>query len=174
MDTTNYSGPKGKVPTELQGGEITQNSQSIVQSSEDMTGAVAEDTESVSIDMNWNIAEQLTEERNCRAEFEAIITMFMDSLVNQSKAADALSAMSFQVYEIVQRLHKGFAPGKASPALQFCNALVKVLSTIKSIEDEVSDLEFPFVLRFSCDFWFRVGSIPAKKYTAIDWCWRIQ
>lgn len=138
MDTTNYSGPKGKVPTELHGGEITQNSQSIVQSSEDMTGATVEDTESVSIDMNWNIAEQLTEERNCRAEFEAIITMFMDSLVNQSKAADALSAMSFQVYEIVQRLHKGFAPGKVSPALQFCNALIKVLSTIKTIEDEVS------------------------------------
>lgn len=137
MDTTNYSGPKGKIPKELQGGEITQNSESIVQSAEGATGATAEDAEAVSIDMNWNIAEQLTEERNCRAEFEAIITMFMDSLVNQSTAVDALAAISFQVYEIVQRLHKGFAPGKISPALQFCNALVKVLSTIKTIEDEV-------------------------------------
>lgn len=144
MDTTNYSGPKGKIPKELQGGEITQNSESIVlQSSEDATtGTAAEVTDAVSIDMNWNIAEQLTEERNCRAEFEAIITMFIDSLVNQSTAADALGAMSFQVYEIVQRLHKGYAPGKISPALQFCNALVKVLSTIGSIEEEVSHIFF--------------------------------
>lgn len=139
-----------------------------------MTGATVEDAESVSIDMNWNIAEQLTEERNCRAEFEAIITMFMDSLVNHSKAADALGAMSFQVYEIVQRLHKGFAPGKVSPALQFCNALIKVLSTIKTIEDEVSKLGCSHILRYSCEFCFRVGSIFATKYTAIDWHWRIQ
>lgn len=147
MDTTNYSGPRGKIPKELHGSEITQNSEIIIQSTEEATGATAEDAEAVSIDMNWNIAEQLTEERNCRAEFEAIITMFMDSLVNQSSAVDALSAISFQVYEIVQRLHKGFAPGKISPALQFCNALIKVLSTIKTIEDEVSNSNFSDISR---------------------------
>lgn len=170
MDTTNYSGPKGKVPKELQGGEITQNSESIIPSSEDT--ATAEDADAVSIDMNWNIAEQLTEERNCRAEFEAIITMFMDSLVNQATAADALRAMSFQVYEIVQRLHKGFAPGKISPALQFSNALIKVLSTVKSIEEEVSNFNFPKTLAsFSRESYFRAGAIVATEYTAIDWHW---
>lgn len=171
MDTTNYGGPKGKIPKELQGGEITQNSESIVQSSE---GATAEENEAVSTDMNWNIAEQLTEERNCRAEFEAIITMFMDSLVNQSTGADALRMMSFQVYEIVQRLHKGFGPGKISPALQFCNALVKVLSTIKAIDEEVSDFDPSVCWKFYENSFFRPGSIVATKFIEIDWHRRVQ
>lgn len=150
---------------------MTQNSESIVQSSEDPTATATDDSEAVSIDMNWNIAEQLPEERNCRAEFEAIITMFMDSLVNQSTAADALRAMSFQVYEIVQRLHKGFAPGKISPALQFCNALVKILSTIKAIEDEVNNSFSHFLFRFGHYMYMDAVSCRCNRCAEICCVW---
>lgn len=129
MDTTNYCGPKGKVPQELLIGEITQNSEAMNQTSEETNEAL--------IDMNWNMAEQLPEDDNCRAEFEAIMTLFLDYLVNKTEPAQAVQNISFPVFEIVQRLHKNYGPGKPSPALYFTNALVKALQVNKNTEEEV-------------------------------------
>lgn len=132
MDTTNYSGPVAKIPRELQ---ATQNSESIQAQDEN-------EADEVKIDMNWNIAEQLPETGNCRAELEAVLKLFMDSIINTNSLTDSIETLTMYAYEIVQRLHKGYASGKVSPATQFANALVEVLSTIKNVNDEVS--EYPF------------------------------
>lgn len=131
MDTANYSGPLAKIPRELQASEITQNSESINQANDD-------DTDEVKIEMNWNIAEQLPEEGNCRAEFEAVLKLFMDAMVNTNSVKEAIEAITMYAYEIVQRLHKGYGPGRVSPGTQFCNALIEVLSNMKDVDDEVS------------------------------------
>lgn len=120
-----------KIPRELQVSEITQNSETVNQTGED-------DSEEVKIDMNWNIAEQLPEDGNCRAEFEALLKLFMDALVNTNSVAEAIQALTMYAYEIVQRLHKGYAPGRVSPGTQFCNALIEVLSNIKDVDSEVN------------------------------------
>lgn len=130
MDTANFSGPLAKIPKELQASDVTQNSENVNQTIED-------DSDEVKIEMNWNIAEQLTEEGNCRAEFEAVMKLFMDALINTNSVKDGIEAITLYAYEIVQRLHKGYAPGKISPATQFCNALIAVLSNIKDVDDEV-------------------------------------
>lgn len=129
MDTANYGGVVGKIPKELRLDETSQNTEA--------TGEAADDEEEVKIDLNWNIAEQLPEEGNCRAEFEALIKLFIDALVNLASPIESLNAITFHAYEIVQRLHKGYAPGKVSPATYFCNAVIKVLSNIKNMDDEV-------------------------------------
>lgn len=130
MDTANYGGVIGKIPRELQLDEATQNSESVNQTPEDSNEA--------KIDLNWNIAEQLPEDGNCRAEFEAIVKLFTDCYIDTSSSIESLNGITFHSFEIVQRLHKGFAPGKVSPATYFCNALIKVLSNISGIDDEVS------------------------------------
>lgn len=129
-DTANFAGPLAKIPSELQASEITQNSETINQ-------AIEGDSDEVKIEMNWNIAEQLPEEGNCRAEFEALMKLFMDALINTSSVTEAIQAITMYAYEIVQRLHKGYAPGKVSPGTLFCNALVEVLSNIKDVDGEV-------------------------------------
>lgn len=131
MDTANYAGPLAKIPKELQSTEATQNSEAINQTNDG-------DADEVKIEMNWNIAEQLPENGNCRAEFEAVLKLFMDALVNTNSLADAIQTITLYVYEIVQRLHKGCAPGKPSSATEFANAIVEVLSNIKNIDDEVT------------------------------------
>lgn len=130
MDTANYSGPSGKVPKDLlQSADVTQASE---------TTNIETEADEAEIEINWNIAEQLPEEGNCRAEFEAVMEMFMRMMVDNSNAAENVSGMGMQAYDIVQRLHKNYAPGKESPGLHFCNALCKVLSIIKGVDSEVS------------------------------------
>lgn len=87
--------------------------------------------------MNWNIAEQLPDDNNCREEFESIMTLFMESMVNEMSMTESLHKITFKAFETVQRLHKGYGPGKLSPALHYSNALVKVLSTNAEIEADV-------------------------------------
>lgn len=131
MDTSNYAGQIAEIPKELQSTAATQNSESALQSTEG-------DADEVKIDMNWNIAEQLPEDGNCRGELEAVLKLFMDAVINTNSLASAVEAIPMYAYEIVQRLHKGHAPGKVSPATQFANALVEVLNTVKDVDDEVS------------------------------------
>lgn len=131
MDTANYAGQIAEIPKELQSSQATQNSESTLQ-------ATDADADEVKIDMNWNIAEQLPEDGNCRAELEAVLRLFMDAVINTNSLTGALESIPMYAYEIVQRLHKGHAPGKSSPATQFANALVEVLSTLKDVDDEVS------------------------------------
>lgn len=111
------------------------------------TGDGDSESDEVKIEMNWNIAEQLPENGNCRAEFEAVLKLFMDALINTNSLSDGIQTITMYVYEIVQRLHRGCASHKSSPATQFSNALVEVLSHIKDVSDEVSfeDSHFSFV-----------------------------
>lgn len=138
MDTANYAGPLAKIPKELRTDE-TQNSESITQTGDDTDQQRQSDTDNdkINIDMIWNIAEELPAEGNCRAEFEALLKLFIDSLINSPSPKDGLNEITLYAYEIVQRLHKGYGPGKVSPATQFCNALIKVLTNINDMEDEV-------------------------------------
>lgn len=131
MDTANYAGQIAEIPKELQSSVATQNSEATLQT---MDG----DADEVKIDMNWNIAEQLPEDGNCRAELEAVLKLFMDAVINKNSVTGAIEAIPMYAYEIVQRLHKGHAPGKVSPATQFANALIEVLNTVKDVDDEVS------------------------------------
>lgn len=131
MDTANYAGQVAEIPKELQSSQPTQNSESHT------VQATDGDTDEVKIDMNWNIAEQLPEDGNCRAEFEAVLKLFMDAVINTNSLTDAIETIPMYAYEIVQRLHKGYAAGKLSPALEFANALVEVLSTVTDVDDEV-------------------------------------
>lgn len=120
-----------KIPNELRSLDVTQNSEIVNQTNET-------ETDEIKIEMNWNIAEQLPEEGNCRAELEAVLKLFMDAVINTNSVKNGIETITMYAYEIVQRLHKGFAPGKISPATEFANALVEVLSTIKDMETEVS------------------------------------
>lgn len=163
MDTANFSGPRGRVPREIQNTE----------GSETLNGTETTDTDEVAIDMNWNIAEHLPEEGNCRAEFEAVMSMFMDSLVNNSNPSESIQGMSMNVYDIVQRLHKSYAPGKESPALHFCNAICKVLSMLNDVDDDVSFIII-FVHESNHNFqhlYFVSGSNVAPKYVTSDGSW---
>lgn len=139
MDTANYSGPRGKVPKELlQSSDVTQSSEMNIT-----------ETDNVEIEMNWNIAEQLPEEGQCRADFDTITETFMNMMVNNSNAAENVSRLGIKTYEIVQRLHKHCAPGKESPGLYFCNAVCKVLSIINGVDSEVINyqlISFDYVL----------------------------
>lgn len=136
MDTTNYAGPLAKIPNEIKRDE-TQNSEAI--------DSTADDDDQVKIDMIWNIAEQLPEDGNCRGEFEALLKLFVDSLINSSSPKQALNDITLYAYEIIQRLHKGYGPGKLSPATQFCNALIKVLNNLNDMEDEVRSLSYELI-----------------------------
>lgn len=166
MDTANYAGPVAKIPRELQATEATQNSQSVNQVNDN-------DDDEVKIDMNWNIAEQLPEDGNCRAEFEAVLKLFMDALVNTNSLADGVQTITLYVYEIVQRLHKGCAPGKRGPATEFANALVEVLSNIKDIDNEVSvsvshEICSIKLIHFS-EYLLKLGANSSTKHASIGW-----
>lgn len=137
-DTANYAGPLAKIPRELQATESTQNSEITNQEADG-------DSDEVKIDMNWNIAEQLPEEGNCRAEFEAVLKLFMDALINSNSVSNAIKAISMYAYTIVERLHKFNDQGKVRPATQFCNALVEVLSNIKDAEVEGEVRLLPYI-----------------------------
>lgn len=130
MDTANYAGQIAEIPKELQSSEATQNSQSTLQTTDD-------DVDEIKIDMNWNIAEQLPEDGNCRAELEAVLKLFMNAVINKNSVTAAIETIPMYAYDIVQRLHKGYAPGKISSATEFANALVEVLGTVQDIDDEV-------------------------------------
>ena len=139
MDTANFGGPKGKIPKELQA-DLTQNSE--------LVPSEMDDQDEVTIEMNWNIAENLPEEGNCREDFESIMSTFMDQLANRVTPAECVQKMSYQAYEVIQRLHKGYPPGKEGPALYLCNAICKVLFVNKDIEDEVTPGSCPIANPF--------------------------
>lgn len=131
LDTTNYSGPVAKIPREMRLNETTQNSESINETTIDGDGA------DINVDMIWNICEQLPDDGKCREEFDQLMRLFMDGVVSKGSPAAAVESITFQAYEVVQRLHKGFGPGKVSAATHLINALIKILSNIKELDDEV-------------------------------------
>lgn len=130
LDTTNYSGSVAKIPKEMQLDETTQNSESV--------NETVDDEVEINVDMIWSISEQLPDDGKCREEFDQLMRLFMDSLVSLNSPAAALESITFQTYGVVQQLHKGCAAGKVSSATHLINALIKILSNIKELEDEVN------------------------------------
>lgn len=126
MDPSNFSGVRGKLPRELNADE----------SQSQTTNPDADDDE-ISLDMNWNIAEQLPDEGRCREYFEAIMTAYMESLAEFYDPTKAISGISHCAFDAIQRMHKNYASGREGPALAMINALCKILFVDKSIQEEV-------------------------------------
>lgn len=127
MDPSNFSGVRGKLPKEM---------------NDDETGAEStingEIDDEIALDMNWNIGEQLTEDGNCRENFEAVLTLFMEALAEKTKPEKAIAEISHYAFDAAQKMHKNCPKGTdGGPALQFVNALCKILSVNEAIDDEV-------------------------------------
>lgn len=129
LDTTNYSGAIAKIPRELRLDETTQNTDS-------MANETVDDENEINVDMIWNISEQLTDDK-CRDEFDRLMRLFMDGVVSKNSPKAALEAIKFQAYDVIQKMHKGYAPGKVSAATHLINALTKILSNVEELNDEV-------------------------------------
>lgn len=134
MDTANFSGVRcDKLPKGINPANGTQSEETDAMLMEE-----DDQDEETSLDMNWNIGEQLTTENNCREHFESVLTAFMSKLAEKVSPPKAVAAISHNAFEVVQRMHKNRPSGKASPALEFINAICKILFVNKNIEDEVS------------------------------------
>lgn len=126
MDTSNFSGVRGKLPRELNPDE-----------SQSQTTNADTDDDEISLDMNWNIAEQLPDEGRCREYFEAIMTAYMESLAECFNPAISISGISHCAFDAIQKMHKNYASGREGPALTMINAMCKILFVDKSIQEEV-------------------------------------
>lgn len=123
MDPSNFSGVRGKLRlnpnTEMPSDELD-----------------VED-DSIALDMNWNIGEQMTDERNCREHFEAVLTLFMESLAEKNTPDRALSSISHHAFDAVQKMHANYGNGRNEPALDFVNAICKIFSVNANIDEQV-------------------------------------
>lgn len=131
MDPSNFSGVRGKLPKEM-------NDEETQQPMESTENGELNDDDEIALDMNWNIGEQLTEDGNCRENFEAVLTLFMEALAEKTKPEKAIGEISHYAFDAAQKMHKNFARVAGGPALQFVNALCKILAINSTIEDEVS------------------------------------
>ncbi|XP_037918811.1 DNA polymerase epsilon catalytic subunit 1 [Hermetia illucens] len=132
LDSSNYSGVRGKLPRGLTSG----TSQTTDESEMDNDN---EDDE-IALEMNWNIGERLSAENECQDKFKTIMALFMQSLAMQNSPSHAIKDISHFAYECTQKLHKGYGKGKDSPALDLIRALIKVLSVDSSLDEDVLDL----------------------------------
>lgn len=125
LDTSNFSGVRGKLPKNInvENGESTEETPN--------------DEDEITMDMNWNIGELLPDDENCREHFDTVLTAFMESLADGTDPKKAVKDVSHLAFEATQRLHKNYAQGYESPALQFINALCKILFTNRLIEEDV-------------------------------------
>lgn len=128
MDTANYSGVQGRLPRGMNVDDETQESQ--LEDNND-------DCEEITLDMNWNIGEQLPRDADCQERFDTVMSAFMECLAKKMEPAKAIKSISHLAFESIQKMHKGYAQGRESPALHFINALCKVLLVNKPIEEEV-------------------------------------
>lgn len=145
LDPANYSGVQGKLPKELMETQI-----------EDSEVQEIDEEEEVSLEMNWNIAELLTEEKDCRLYFDTFITQFMEKLAEKVEPGKAIKDLSHLGYEMVQKMHKNCGRGKEGPALEFIKALCHILSIDVTIHEEVilvislkNKLNFPIIISFA-------------------------
>lgn len=128
LDTANFSGVRGKLPKNID----ADNAES--------TEETENNEDEVTMDMNWNIGELLSDDENCREHFETVLTAFMEALADGTTPKNAVKDVSHLAFEATQRLHTNFAQGYESPALHFINALCKILFTNQKIEEDVSTM----------------------------------
>lgn len=134
MDTSNYSGITGKLPKDLNIDDKELMPETPTNESEAADDSNADDDELL-LDMNWNISEQLPEGA-CREYFDTILTLFMESLAEKKSPAEAIQTISHSAFDAVQKMQKNRVQGMPA-ALDFTNALCKILSVNRSIDDEV-------------------------------------
>lgn len=130
LDTSNYCGVKGKLPKEI---TITESQQQNENSNDDNNDEIA-------LEINLALGEYLPEENNCQEKFEAIITLYMKSLIEKNSSSEAIKDISFCAYESVQKLHENYSRGAESPALELIRALHRFLSVDSNIEEEITNL----------------------------------
>lgn len=125
MDPSNFSGVRGKIPKEMNPDAETPPDELDVED------------DSIALDMNWNIGEQMTNERNCREHFETVLTLFMESLAEKNTPECALSSISHHAFDAVQKMHANYGKGRKEPALDFVNAICKIFSVNAGIDEQV-------------------------------------
>lgn len=127
IDPANFGGIRGVVPRGM----------TVEDEREDDDDVPQADEEELSLEMNWNIAEWLPEEKKCREHFDQFLTVFLETLAEGATPQKAMKKLSNLAYEMVQKMHKGYGRGKEGPALEFVKALCKVLAVNKEIDEEV-------------------------------------
>ncbi|KAL9693094.1 hypothetical protein quinque_012379 [Culex quinquefasciatus] len=123
IDSSNFGG--------IRGNPQTGNDEDVPQ---------ADEPEELSLEMSWNIAEQLPEEGNCRVYFEQFLIKYLESLADGVAAQKTIKKLSHVAYDMVQKMHKNYGRGKEGPALEFIKALCKVLAVNKEIDEELTTL----------------------------------
>lgn len=145
LDPSNYSGTKGKLPNEMKivGGEDEEEEadKDDEENEIERNSNQDEEEEDISLEMHWNISEHLTEEGNCIGYFEKVITFYVSCLAEKTPPVKAIQQLSHHAYEITQKMFKTHGKEKQFPALQFVNAVIKILSVDKEIADEVQSLK---------------------------------
>lgn len=130
MDSSNFSGVRGKLPKDLAEGGAA----------EALDDSVEEVNEEIALDMNWNVGEQLTEDGGCREQFETVLTQFMECLADKQTPEQAIEAISHPAFGAVQKIHKSMGKANSEPALHFVNTLCKVLSVNTAIDEQLNSL----------------------------------
>ncbi|XP_037818567.1 DNA polymerase epsilon catalytic subunit 1 [Lucilia sericata] len=167
LDHANYSGIRGRLPKgidETTLGDVTaaalaaqsedrlRNSESQNSDNEDSDNDVeevprapedeenAEEEEQLSLELNWTISEHLPEENECREKFEALLTLFMQSLAERKTTQQAIKDISHAAFDFIIKLHKNYGKGKHSPGLDLIRTLIKVLSVDKGLLEDINEL----------------------------------
>lgn len=99
-----------------------------------------EDTEELSLEMNWNICEQLPETGNVREKLENFITLYVEQLTDGVEPKKALKTLSHHAYDIVQKLFQNFDRSGKGVSLDFIKSLVKILSVDSTIDEELNSV----------------------------------
>ncbi|XP_055381319.1 DNA polymerase epsilon catalytic subunit 1 isoform X2 [Condylostylus longicornis] len=142
LDTSNYSGVKGKLPREMN----INNNINYVNNTEANVDIDDEDDddlieqERINLEINWTLAEYLPDENECQEKFEKLITLYMQSLALKHDSKEAIKDISHYAYDFIQKLHKNYAKGKESPGLELARLLSKILAIDKTIEEPVNEL----------------------------------
>lgn len=94
----------------------------------------------MSLEMNWNICENLPEEGNCREKMEEFLTLYIEAVAIGTEASKALNTLSHQAYGIVQKLHQSSGRHQEGPAIEFIKTLCQILTVDPTVVDELDSL----------------------------------
>lgn len=126
LDSVNFAGVRCKLPN-----DDVNDTENIEEDNED----------EISLEMHWDIAEQLSEEQALEY-FEYAITRYVNMLNEGQLSTKVIKEISYLAYELTIKLNKKYKVGpiEENYALKFVNAFIKVLSVDKSAESEILSL----------------------------------
>jgi DNA polymerase epsilon subunit 1 len=101
-----------------------------------------DDDEELALEMNWNICEQLPEEGKCREKLESYLTLYIEQLADGTSSTKALKTLSHHAFDIVMKMHQscGRTESGENPAVEFVNALCKIIAVDANVNDELESL----------------------------------